>query len=379
MSAVRRSWPVLITCVAAMLFFWTAVGPPAPHERTWGERIVEGTPREIWFSSHLGQALNYGVLTLVRATVATDFSAFQAIALDAYLMGALYLLAIVVLARSLDATGQRLFVALAALSPVTILFHGHRGSFIGYPVPFLLLAVGVHRLWLDRPRERRLGIGFLGGLAAALHGVGLFFLPGILLMYAAETGPWRRPAAFALRTAEALSVFFGVSGAAVLLYMLCFRDVSIIPGDAHGGAASLLLPLFSEVPETVGFRAYSFFSLLHLSDIAVMLLWGAPALCMALAYAPFRRAVVARELRSDPAPWLLGLMGLLFIVWWYPAVDVVVAASGAVAALAVLQTLSLLFLIAAHRGTARLIWFAVLLSADAVALAVMWAKVSGAF
>ncbi len=369
---------MLVPCAAAMMFFWILVGPPAPHERTWGEGIVEGTPTEIWFSSHLGQVLNYGVLVLVRATLDADFSAFQAITLDAYLMGALYLLAVVLLARPLDRVGQSLFVVLAALSPVTMLFHGHRGSFIGYPVPFLLLAVSVYRLRRTGPRERGLGIGSLGGLAAAFHGLGLFFLPGILLMHAAaEPGVWRRPVALALRIAEAVSIFFGVSGAAVLLYMLRFPDVSIIPGDTHGGVAPLLLPLFSEVPATVGFRAYAFFSPLHLGDIAVMLLWGAPALCMGLAYAPFRRAVVARELRTDPAPWLLGMMGLVFIVWWYPAVDVVVAASGAVAALAVLQTLSLFFLIAAHRGRARLTWFAVLLSADAVALAVMWSKVSG--
>lgn len=378
MTVLRRSWRLLVPCLAAMLFFWLVVGPPAPHERTWGESLVRGTPTEIWFSSHLGQVLNYGVLTVVRATIAPEFTAFQAIALDSYLMGLLYLLAIVLLAQSLDRGSQGLFVVLAAVSPVTILFHGHRGSFVGYPVPFLLLAVGLYRLWRDRPRERQLVVSYLGGLGAALHGLGLFFLPGILLMHlAAEPGIWRRPAAFAVRTAEALSLFFGVSGAAILVYVLLFKEVSIFPGDAHGGTSGLLLPLFSEVPATVGFRAYSFFSLQHLRDVAVMLLWGAPALCLALAYAPFRRALVAQDLRSNAVLWFLGLMGLIFVVWWYPAVDVVVAANGAVAALAVLQTLSLLFLFTVHVGRWRVVWFAALLAANATALAVMWSELAG--
>lgn len=378
MSAVRRSWHLLVPCLAAFLFFWFVVGPPAPHDRTWGERIVQGTPTEIWFSSHLGQVLNYGVLTVVRATIAPEFSAFQAIALDSYVMGLLYLLAAVVLARPLDRGSQSLFVILAAVSPVTILFHGHRGGFVGYPVPFLLLAVGLYRLWRDRLRERQLVVSYLGGFGAALHGLGLFFLPGILLMHlAAEPDAWRRPAAFAVRTAEALSLFFGVSGAAILVYVLLFKEVSIVPGDAHGGAAPLLLPLFSEVPATVGFRAYSFFSLQHLRDVAVMMLWGAPALCLVLAYAPFRRALVAQDLRSNAVVWFLGLMGVILVVWWYPAVDVVVFAYNAVAALAVLQTLSLLFLLTVHVGRSRVVWFAALLAANAIALAAMWSELAG--
>jgi len=378
-ALARRAHLVLLG-LAAALFFFLVLGPPVPkYNAAWGDYIVEETPLVIWGSSHFGQVANYALLQAGRLAY-PDFDAHQALALASYLMGLVYLVAIAILALPLPRTRQVGFFIIASLSPITVFFHGDE-ELGAYPFPFLLLALGLHRIWKGEPGERDVAVSLLGGLGAALHGVGLFFLPGVIALRLAASRAGRSLRYRALISAEATATFFGVSGALVVLYIVAFKNVRFVPGDAGGaGQGTLLLPLLGSVPARGEFQAYSFFSLVHLWDIATILLLGAPAFCLFVLVALFQRQSAWSGVRSTWEQWILASLGLVITAWLYPAGGMLAAAFMLVPSVSLLQALSLLGFATAEDPRLWIRAFVPLLAGSSLATAVLWSKlVAGVF
>jgi len=287
---------VAVTAVGYLLASSPLVGT---DNAGWARHIVADTPRQIWASSHFGQVLNYLVLEGL-AWLDPAVTAFTAMRLVSYGMGLLYVAALALLATTSPGRGRIAFFIIGALSPLTVFLHGEE-EIPYYPFPVLLL---VAALWRRAGRAQGVkqggALSALGGLAAAFHGVGLFFLPGIAAL-GWGTGSARRSAHERVRaTLDSMVMFFGPTGALFVFYVLAFPVVSIFPGDAGGGGQrTLFVPLFGTIAAFHEFRAYSFFSLTHLQDVALLVVMGAPALLVLAAWAVARgRSVAMQDLSS---------------------------------------------------------------------------------
>ena len=360
---------VAVTAVGYLL----ASGPLVGTDNAgWARHIVADTPRQIWASSHFGQVLNYLVLEGL-AWLDPGVTAFTAMRLVSYGMGLLYVAALALLATTSPGRGRIAFFIIGALSPITVFLHGEE-EIPYYPFPVLLL---VAALWRRAGRaqgaERGGALAALGGLAAAFHGVGLFFLPGIAALGWGAGSARRSARERVLATLDSMVMFFGPTGALFVFYVLAFPVVSIFPGDAGGGGQrTLFVPLFGTIPAFHEFRAYSFFSLTHLQDVALVVVMGAPALLVLAAWAVARGRSVAAQLRADAPLWVLAGCGLVFVTFFYPGVSVFVTQSILVPALSLAQVLAALTLVSADSAPWRRS-FPALLLVTVAATAFDWA------
>lgn len=333
---------VLIALAAASLLLTSpAVGV---DNAIWGTFIIANTPVQIWASSHFGQVLDYLVFANLRRIDGT-VTAFTAMGAVSYAMGLVYLAGLAVMATTLPRGRRIAFLVVGAASPITVFLHGEE-EIPYYPYPLLVLAVALYRRWTPEERRRRGSlVAALGGLAAAFHGGGLFFLPGILaLRVAAESAP--RAIGTTLRAGfDAGVAFFGPTGALFVFYVLTFPGVAIVPGDAGGGGQQrLFVPLFGEIPAYHEFRAYSFFSGTHLAEVLAISVMGAPALWLLAAAAIPRGRELAALIRADAALWILAGCGLAFATFFYAGVSILITQSILVPILSLAQVLALVTL-----------------------------------
>ena len=317
----------------------------SPWNRTWADGIIDGTPSLIWASSHLGQVWNFFVVT------ALDVNAHRAMRLTSYLLGILYLAACAILASTLERRGQVPFFLVASVSPITVFLHG--AEEVGfYPAPVLMLALALHRRWPVLEGGRRIAVFALPGIAAALHGVGLFFLPGVVLLDVLErvrVGTAGVGGALRDATVRGLGVtltFFGPAGALFIAYVVLFRHVSIFPGDAGGGSQGgvIMLPFQSFPARTIAgvdYRAYAFFSPEHLLDVLATAAMGAPAFCLLLGLLPLLHRPVWAVVRRELGRWSLALAGLLYALIAYTGAGLTATIFLLVPVLSLLQVMSL--------------------------------------
>ena len=114
---------------------------------------------------------------------------------------------------------------------------------------------------------------------------------------------------------------------------------------------------FQSIPAQAAFRAYAFFSWLHLVDVLTALAMGVPALAAVLAFALMRRSAVAGSIRRDAPQWIVGRMGVVLVVILYPGVGIIADQYFLVPELAVLQILSLgLVLYQGRRPWLEVLW-----------------------
>lgn len=335
---------VAVTSIGSLLATSPLVGS---DNSTWARSIIADTPQHVWASSHFGQVLDYLVLKALswREPATTAIATMR---LVSYAFGLLYITAIALLATGLPSRGRVAFFIIGVISPLTVFLHGEE-EIAYYPFPVLILVMAIWR----RTGGSHAGaldavLTALGGVAAALHGVGLFFLPGIIGL------GWRSGVTVqSLRdrivvTLHSFLVFFGPSGVLFVLYILAFPAGSIVPGDAGGGGQrTLFVPLFGTIPAFNEFRAYSFFSLTHLQDVAMVMGMGAPALLTLGVAAIVARRTVIDQLRADGPLWGLAGCGILFVIFYYAGVSIFVTQSILVSALSVAQTLAAVTLLTA--------------------------------
>ena len=332
---------VAVTAVGYLLVAGPSVG--ADNE-VWGRKIVGETPQLIWASSHFGQVTDYFVLEALRWFEPT-VGVFTAMRVVSFAMGLIYLAALALLATTVPRNARVPLFVVGALSPITVFLHGEE-EIPYYPFAFLLLAAALWRRLDPSGRERwAVPLAGLGGIAAAFHGVGLFFLPGIVALRWGMDSMLRSARERVVGVLGSALGFFGPTGVLFILYVLVFPGVTIFPGDATGGAQQrLFVPLLGTIPAVPGFRAYAFFSLTHLQDVALLLAMGAPALVVLVAWAAVRRDEVRAVLRADAPLWVMAGCGLVFVLFFYAGVSVLVTQSILVPALSLAQVLATLTL-----------------------------------
>ena len=373
MRLVRRDDRVLAIAIgAAAIASLLATSPLVGADNaTWARSIIADTPHQIWASSHFGQVLNYAVLFLLTR-VDPAFTPIASMRIVSYAIGLLYVAALGLLATTVPTRGRVAFFVIGVVSPLTVFLHGEE-EIAYYPFPVLVLVAALWR----RAQARQggvsgTGLAALGGLAAALHGVGLFFVPGIIALSSRTLGGGRSLSRRVLASAEPLLIFFGANGALFILYVLAFPSGSIVPGDAGGGGQrTLFVPLFGTIPTFNEFREYSFFSLAHLQDVVMLLCMGAPALLVLGAVAVRARHAVAAAVRADAPIWVLAGCGIALVLFYYPGVSIFVTQSILVSSLALAQTLAALVLVSTDDSPWRRS-FPVLLVVTVAATAFDW-------
>lgn len=341
----RRDLPFAALIVITAIVYVTIPAPPVHSASAfWSESLVARANTLIFASSHFGQVLDHLTLQIARALFGPSFAVVRAMSLVTDGMGLVYLGALAVFASTLERDRRIPLFILGAVSPVNVFLHGD-AALGAFAAPFALLAVALYRSWDDRIRSERAAIpAIVAGLGAALHGAGLIFLPGVLaLQIAADRA--RSWGAVARSAIAAGAAFFGPNGALLVFYVLAFKNVTIIPGDANGGTAGgqiqeFIFP-FQSIPAQGAFRAYAFFSWLHLVDVVTALAMGVPALAAVLAFALLRRRDVGFAIRQHAPEWILGAMGVVLVIILYPGVGIIADQYFLVPELAVLQVLSL--------------------------------------
>lgn len=365
-----RVFGVVVALTAAL--YLLVPGPAVGQDNVgWARSIVAQTPQQIWASSHFGQVVDYVVLTVLRALEpsASGFTAMRAVSFG---MGLVYLAALAVLSTSVPRPARIPLFIVGAVSPISVFLHGEE-EIPYYPFPLLVLVAALWRT-MDAPaRARWLSpLAGMAGIAAALHGVGLFFLPGVLALPVTArsvAGPVRDRVITLVGTALA---FFGPTGALFILYVLVFPGVTIFPGDASGGGQQrLFVPLLGAIPEIGEFRAYSFFSLTHLGDVALLIVSGAPALVCLVAWTVARRTGIGAIVREDKALWVMAACGILFVTFYYAGVSVFVTASILIPALSIAQLVAALTLLSVDE---RPLWrsFPILAISSVAATVFVW-------
>lgn len=376
-SLRAQSHYVLLVPLAIASLFLTQ-SPPVPANNVWwGRTIVANTPQQIWLSSHFGQVLDFIVLQAGRLSDLT-FTAHDAMSIVSYANGVVYIAALVVLGIGQGRGAQVRLMIAGMVSPITVYLRGDE-EMGAYPFPLLILVAGLALVWRERLRIYHVVTDLLAGVAAAAHGSGLFFLPGIVaLRWAAERPRHPERLTLGLRLLDTSAIFFAPAGALLIAYVLIFRTTAIVGGDATGGSwGTLLLPLVGTLhasrPE---FQDYTFWSIQHAEDVLTMLGFGAPAFLslvglVSLGLRRRDRGLIA-SIRMDWAVWTLGVMGLVLTVWMYPAGGMMLQAFILVPALSILQTLALRLLVAGHGARAWLWPFLPLLAVSAAASAFLW-------
>ena len=332
--------------ILATMATYLAIDPPPVHSANifWSQSLVERANTLIFASSHFGQVLDYLVLQAGRATIGFPFTPVRAMAVVTYGAGLLYLATLALFASTLGRERRIPMFLLGSVSPVTVFLHGD-ASLGALPAPFALLSLTLFRIWSGRADRLPLAIpALVAGIGAALHGAALILLPGVVaLQLAADRA---RSAGGVIRSAVAAGAsFFGPSGALLVFYVLGFKNVTIIPGDASGGTAGgqvqeFILP-FQTIQANGGFRAYAFFSWLHLTDVVTAIAMGVPALAAVVAFVALRPRLTLGTIRRRAAEWVMGLMGVALVVTLYPGVGIVADQYFLVPELALLQVLSL--------------------------------------
>lgn len=358
-------------------------GPQVPANNVWWSRtLVQNTPQQIWASSHFGQVLDYLILQAVRH-VRPGFTASGAMSYASYLNGAVYIAALVVLGIGLGRSAQSRLLIVGLVSPLTVFLRGDE-QIGAYPFPLLILVAGLALMWRDRVRAHHVALELLAGTAAALHGSGLLFLPGILAIRFAAERSIRRPAvAVMFRLTESAVTFFGPTGVLLIAYVLVFRHTTIVAGDATGGSwGTLWLPPFGTLHATLPeFQDYAFWSGQHATDVATMLVFGAPAFLFLVGRLGVARLfgqedALGLATRDEWPVWTLAFMGLGITIWMYPAGGIMFQAFILVPALSLLHTLSLRALI---RGDARGAWlwpFLPIVVVSGAATAALWYRLA---
>ena len=341
----RRDAP-FAALVLATAVVYLAIDPPPVHSANvfWSQSLIERANTVIWASSHFGQVLDYLVLQAGRATIGFPFTPVRAMAVVTYGAGLLYLASLAAFASTLGRDRRIPMFLLGSVSPVTVFLHGD-ASLGALPAPFALLALTLFRIRDGHSDRAQAAIpAIVAGIGAALHGAALILLPGVIaLQIAADRA--RSLGAIARSAIGGGASFFGPTGALLIFYVLAFRNVTIIPGDANGGTAGgqvqlFILP-FQNIPANGGFRAYAFFSWLHLTDVLTMLAMGVPAFAAVIATVAVRPRDALGSMRRRAPEWVMGAMGVVVVVTLYPGVGIIAGQYALVPGLALLQVLSL--------------------------------------
>ncbi len=325
---------------------YLAIDPPPVHSANvfWSKSLVERANTLIFASSHFGQVLDYLVLQAGRATIGFPFTPVRAMAVVTYGAGLLYLASLALFASTLGRERRVPMFVLGAVSPVTVFLHGD-AALGALPAPFALLALTLFRIWSGHPDRSRLAIpALVAGIGAALHGAALILLPGVVaLQIAADQA--RSFGAMARSAITGSAAFFGPSGALLIFYVLAFKNVTIIPGDANGGTAGgqvqeFILP-FQSIQAIGGFRAYAFFSWTHLTDVLTTLAMGVPALASVITLGALRPRTMLGSIKRRAPEWAFGAMGVVLVITFYPGIGIIADQYFLVPELAMLQILSL--------------------------------------
>ena len=347
MDRWRSYWrdALFVAIVLATAVIYLAIDPPPVHSvNAFWLSLVERANTLIFASSHLGQVLDYLVLQAGRATIGFPFTPVRAMAVVTYGAGLLYLGVLAAFASTLGRDRRIPMFLLGAVSPVTVFLHGD-ASLGALPAPFALLALTLYRIWNGRADRSLLAIpAIVAGIGAALHGAALILLPGVIALQLAIDKA-RSIGAVARATGASGALFFGPTGALFIFYVLAFKTVQIIPGDANGGTGGgqtqlFILP-FQSIQATGGFRAYDFFSWIHLTDVLTMLAMGVPALAVAIAAVAVRPRAVLGNIKRRAPEWIFSAMGAVLVMTLYPGFGIIAAQYYLVPELALLQIMSL--------------------------------------
>ena len=343
-QSYRRDAP-FAALVLATAVIYLAIDPPPVHSSSvaWSHGLIERANTVIWASSHFGQVLDYLVLQAGRATIGFPFTPVRAMAVVTYGAGLVYLASLAAFASTLGRDRRIPMFLLGSVSPVTVFLHGD-AALGALPAPFALLALTLFRIWDGRADRTHSAIpAIVAGIGAALHGAALILLPGVIALQIA-TDRARSLGAVARSAIAGGASFFGPTGALLIFYVLAFRNVTIIPGDANGGVngqVQLFILPFQNIPANGGFRAYAFFSWLHLTDVLTMLAMGVPALAGVIAAVAVRSRTVLGSMKRRAPEWVMGAMGVVVVVTLYPGVGMIAGQYALVPGLALLQVLSL--------------------------------------
>ncbi len=289
------------------------------------------TGSEIRFSSHLSFLL---LRIIDRALGAGEHSPGQAFLVLSWLAGIGFAISAAALA-ALNRWSPRAirYVALSVSAPATLMFFGYRE--LGYlslsVVAFPLVARGLQKTESDLSPALMVGAG-LFGLGAALHGVGLIGIAGMVLAILVSDQSWRRKLKLA---SVALSLSLTAYLGWVLYYMIVLQE-GVIP--FHSGDA-IWRPLF-----TAGWALQrNVLPLLSYEGIRAVFLsgWVAGLPVLFVVVRGWRRAQTETRLALA-----FTLPSLLFFVFFWPdqgiglEMDFLVAAFPAIYALLWLCSLS---------------------------------------
>lgn len=306
LSRVRSGSEAAIFVVAATRVLWFPMLPNR-GDHGWGSFAIAHTPTTIYGSSHLAQFALYCLSRLRLGPVAPSH-ALAALHLGSRVVGLVYLLAVWSWGRKLEpGLGRLLFLLVGMLlTPVTVYFTGYEE--IGfYSLPFALLGMSIASGKGRFGSSRYFGAA-TAGIGAALHGLGFFFLPAFFsLPRGRSRAAWFEMLAENVRTVLA---FFAPNGIALLVYLLRLKNVSIVPGDAHGGENGSLL-----LSWTYRRDGHYFLQGVHVVHVLEIVALTAPALFIAAL--AFARGPAPRLEPFRTKPWLvslslLGAFGLVF-------------------------------------------------------------------
>jgi len=301
--ALKFKIPQLLILSIGFLFFVFLKGPPTAGDEVWESSYIYKTPIRIQGSAHLGQTLNYFILTSCQKIFNEPFGSGLALRATSYLLSLIYLAGLFLLSLKIeDLKRECIFIVIGLVSPITMFFHG-----------LLVLALYLSGKYVSR---YPFIISILGGLSAALHGGGLFFLPGIIVLNLSLLPDSAEKMGEKIRSIiESFFVFFGAYGVFFLIYMMA--KIPVTPGDAD----SVRLGVFGLIPLAFSLSFTKLLGMLYAYTINTLavLIHGAPSIFVLL-FAIFIGSKKNKRVELPHIPWqawFFSGMGIVFVILFY--------------------------------------------------------------
>jgi len=303
--ALRWKIPQILLLCMGFLFFVFLKGPPTCGDKYWEGSLIYNTHNRIHGSAHLAHTLNYVILRFCQKVFNEPYGAELTLRTTSYLLSLVYLAVLLLFSSQLDSFKRECaFIISGILAPLAIFFHGYKE--VGfYSYPFLLLILG---LYLSRKAVLKYPylISLLGGLAAALHGVGLFFLPGIILINFSLLPPSVSRRDKVQNVVETIFLFFGAYGIFFLLYIM--ESMTVVSGDAN--TVKREIGYFASLPLILN---YLFQNMKH---VIISLILGAPSFFVLIS-SIFLKKKKKLDLKFPSVPWqacFFAGMGIIFMM-----------------------------------------------------------------